>query len=370
MRTAGIICEYNPFHWGHRFQIEKTREILGQDTAIVCLMSGNFVQRGEPAVYHKSLRATAALQNGADLVLELPITTAVNAAGYFASGAVSYMNKLGCIDYLSFGSESGQLSQLETVAQCLDSDAFEQALQEALRSGVSYASARTLALGPQGSVLKTPNNALAVEYIRAIHRLDGSILPLTIPRDPGLASATEIRSNLEAYGLPGAQIYHDAPVHTLQNGERAMLSVLRTLPDCRFQAMAFEGEGLYRKVMKACRSENQLYDIIMSCKSKRYAFSRLRRTLMCLFLGLDGAAMELKSPYLRVLGFNDRGRQLLRRSAQVGQIPLVSGAIPKTQEARAYFQLEQQTSDLYTLFAPQGTWEPWGQEKAHRPVIL
>lgn len=370
MRTAGIICEYNPFHWGHRFQIEKTREILGMDTAIVCLMSGNFVQRGEPALYHKSLRTEAALRNGADLVLELPITTAVNAAGYFASGAVSYLQKLGCIDYLSFGSEGGDLGQLRAAAATLDSEAFEAKLAQELKTGVSYARARTQALGGSGVLLQSPNNALGVEYVRTLNRLGSRIEPMTVQRDFSHASATEIRGNPGAHTLPGGEIYSNAPPHTLQNGERAMLAVLRSLPEERFREMAFEGEGLYSKVMKACRRENGLEDIIMSCKSKRYAYSRLRRTLLCLFLGLDGETMQQESPYLRVLGCNNRGRMVLRQAGERGEIPLVSGAIPRTDQARAYFALEQRAGDLYTLFVPEEIREPWGQEKNHRPIIL
>ena len=376
MRTAGIICEYNPFHFGHQFQIRKTREILGEDTAIVCLMSGNFVQRGEPAVFDKRSRAMAAIQGGADLVLELPITTAVNAAGYFASGAVKYLDRLGCIDYLSFGSECGDLEELKTVASLLDSGEFEAALAAELSTGLSYAAARTQALeklGGRSEVLKTPNNALAVEYLRALSALGSKMEPLTIPRDPSLSSASSIREGMgsEAWKtqVPGGDFYEGLPVHTLNNGEKAMLAVLRTLPEEAFRNMAFDGEGLWSKVMKACRRENSVYDIIMSCKSKRYAFSRLRRTLLCLFLGLDGEKMKLEAPYLRVLAFNDRGRAVLRRAGELEGIELVSGAIPKTGEARAYFELESRASDLYTLFAPEGGREPWGQEKAHRPAI-
>ena len=149
-----------------------------------------------------------------------------------------------------------------------------------------------------------------------------------------------------------------------------MLAVLRTLPEEAFRNMAFDAEGLWRKVMKACRSENSVYDIIMSCKSKRYAFSRLRRTLLCLFLRLDREAMGVEAPYLRVLAFNDRGRAVLRLAGQAEGIPLVSGAIPKTEEAKAYFALESRAADLYGLFAPEGIREPWGREKGHRPVIL
>lgn len=373
MRTAGIVCEYNPFHLGHQYQIQKTREILGEDTAIVCLMSGNYVQRGEPAVFDKWTRAAAAVQGGADLVLENPITTAVNAAGHFASGAVKYLEKLGCIEYLSFGSECGDLEKLKTTASILNSTEFEAALAEQMSTGVSYAAARTLALhklGGDSEVLKTPNNALAIEYLRTLDQLDSSTIPLTIPRDMSLASASTIRENLGQWknNLPNGEQYENTPVHTLENGEKAMLAVLRTLPHEAFQNMAFEAEGLWSKVLKACRRENSVQDIIMSCKSKRYAFSRLRRTLLCLYLGLDAEKMTWEAPYLRVLAFNERGRAVLRQAGD--GIPLVSGPIPKTEAAKAYFELENRATDLYGLFAPEGVREPRDREKAHRPVIL
>ena len=377
MRTAGIICEYNPFHLGHQHQIQKTRQLLGQDTAIVCLMSGNYVQRGEPAVFDKWTRAAAAVQGGADLVLELPITAAVNAAGYFAAGAVKYLDLLGCVDRLSFGSECGDLEKLKNVAQILNSPEFETALGEQLSTGVSYAAARTLALerlGGDAEILKTPNNALGIEYLRALDAGNSPMEPLTIPRDMTLASAGSIRESMEKEdwkgNVPEADLYENAAMHTIKNGERAMLAVLRTLPDSAFEQMAFEGEGLWSKVMKACRRENSLEDIIMACKSKRYAHSRLRRTLLCLFLGLDGEKMGMEAPYLRVLAFNDRGREVLRRAGAAEGIPLVSGAIPRTEAAKAYFELENRATDLYGLFAPEGVREPWGREKAHRPVIL
>ena len=377
MRTAGIICEYNPFHLGHQHQIQKTRQILGQDTAIVCLMSGNYVQRGEPAVFDKWIRAATAVQGGADLVLELPITAAVNAAGYFAAGAVKYLDLLGCVDHLSFGSECGDLGKLKTVAQILNSPEFETALGEQLSTGVSYAAARTLALerlGGDAEILKTPNNALGIEYLRALDALNSPMEPLTIPRDMTLASAGSIRESMEKTewkeNIPETNLYENAAMHTIKNGERAMLAVLRTLPDSAFEQMAFEGEGLWSKVMKACRRENSLEDIIMACKSKRYAHSRLRRTLLCLFLGLNGEKLGMEAPYLRVLAFNDRGREVLRRAGAAEGIPLVSGAIPRTEAAKAYFELENRATDLYGLFAPEGVREPWGREKSHRPVIL
>lgn len=375
MRTAGIICEYNPFHRGHLLQLEKTREMVGEDGAIVCLMSGFFVQRGEPALFSPEVRTRAALANGADLVLELPITGAINAAGYFAETAVSCLHRMGCIDLLSFGSESGSLERLCGIATLLDSEELEAALKARLETGLSYAAARTLALedlGADGTLLQGANNALGVEYIRSLRKLGSTITPWTYERDMTLPSASEIRSTIGQEdwlaGLPGEGLCRAAVPHTLLQGEKAMLAVLRTLPDGAFDRMAFEGEGLSSKVKKACRREHTIDDIIMTCKSKRYAYSRLRRTLLWLFLGMDRADMTREIPYVRVLGFNETGRQVLRYAKQQEGLPLVSGAIPQTPDARAYFEMENRAADLYSLFAPEGVKEEWGRLKGWVPV--
>ncbi len=377
MRTAGIICEYNPFHLGHQKQIDLTRAELGADTGIVCLMSGNYVQRGEPAVFDKWSRAESAVKGGADLVLELPITTAVNAGGYFASGAVRYMDALGGIDYMSFGSECGDLAKLKQTAELLMSSRFEEEMAKSLSTGVSYATARSKALsslGGDGTLLEKANNALGVDYLRALLELGSKIEPITVKRDMSLLSASAIREGMGEEGwtdhIPEDECIESLPKHTLKNGERAILGILRTLPDAAFEAMAFGSEGLWSKFMKAARKESSVEEILMGTKSKRYAYSRLRRMLMCLVLGLGEKEMGMGSPYLRVLAFNDRGRQLLRQLSEKSALPLISGAIPKTPEAKAYFALEQRATDLYGLFAPEGETPSCGLEKSTPPRIV
>lgn len=377
MVTAGIIAEYNPFHLGHRKQIALVREKLGQDTAVVCLMSGNFVQRGEPAVFDKWARAEEAVRNGADLVLELPITTAVNAGGHFAAGGVDYLDALHGIDYLCFGSECGDITRLETLAKKMTSPEYESSLSEALATGISYAAARTAALkklGAEGELLQQANNSLGVDYIRRMLELGSTMRPMTVQRDMTLASASAIRENMTGEDwqkeVPSGERLSSLPKHTMRNGEKAMLAVLRSLPDERFEAMPFGSEGLWSKVMKAARKETSVEEIILACKSKRYAYSRLRRMLLCLYLGLGQEEMDLKSPYLRVLAFNDRGREVLRKLAEKSELPLVSGAIPKTEEAKQYFALEQRATDLYGLFLPEREVPVTGLEKATPPRII
>ena len=372
MRTAGIICEYNPFHPGHRFQIGEIRARLGADTAIVSLMSGNYVQRGEPAIFDKWSRAAAAVGQGADLVLELPITMAVSGAGYFAKGAVSCLERLGCVDTLCFGSECGDLAALQRTAELLSSEAFEEALREKLKGGVSYARAREEALGAlggDGTILKTPNNALGVDYLGALLELESAMEPMTIQRQEGV-SATALRAEIQAGSWPGdlPECLRGQAVHTLANGERAMLAVLKSRSPAEFEEAPFGSEGLWSKVMKACERENSLEGILFACKSKRYTMSRLRRMLMCLFLGINQAMIDAPAPYLRALAFNDRGRQLLRRMGE--GIPIVTGNVPDTPEAKAYFVLERRATDLYGLFAPPGIRERSDRETATPPVYL
>lgn len=378
MSCAGIICEYNPFHNGHQLQLQKTREMLGSSGAIICLMSGYYVQRGEPALYPPLLRAEAAVKGGADLVLELPLTIAVNSAGYFASGAVECFQQLGIIDFLSFGSEAGQLDALVRTAAALDHPDTDSAIGTALQSGCSYAAARSLALnsmGLDGELLKFPNNALGVEYIRAICRLDSSIKPWTFAREMTLPSASEIRNGLTLgscapYDLPFGGTYQNAPMHHLRYGEKAMLAVLRSLPEKRFAEMAFESEGIWKKVMKACRQEPRLEDILLACKSKRFAYSRLQRTLLCLFLGLTQEKLNTAPLYLRVLAFNRKGRVLLAQARKASAIPLLTNGAPKDASQKDYYRMECQAADLYPLFAAPGNWESLGALKRHRPWIL
>ena len=186
MNVAGIVAEYNPFHNGHAYHIEATRAALGEDTAIVCCMTGDFVQRGEAAVYSKYARAEAAARCGADLVFELPLQWSVSSAEGFARGAVGLLGALGAVKYLSFGSECGETKPLETLAFALLDPNMDGEIKSELAEGVSYAAARQRALarsvGELSTILDTPNNILAVEYIKAIYNLHLEMQPITVPR--------------------------------------------------------------------------------------------------------------------------------------------------------------------------------------------
>lgn len=368
MTVVGIICEYNPFHLGHARQMRLIRERFGPDAAVVCLMSGNFVQRGEPAVFDKFARSRAAVLCGADLVLELPLTSALSSAEGFAYGGVEILHRLGIVDVLCFGSEHGQVSDLQAMAQLLLSPAFDEALQEVLPKGTSFASARAEAverLGGRGALLRCPNDILAIEYCKALERLQSPIEPFVVQRpgdyhdaapDGENPSATALRRLLAegadwtAY-VPeqAAAVFASAPQYALRWGERAMLARLRTLSDADFSRLPYGSEGLWNKVMRACRSAASVEEILWAAKSKRYAYSRLMRMLLCAYLGLSAEDLQRSAPYVRALAFSETGRTLLRKARDAGTIPVINAG--QTPEDTAFYALERQAADLYTLFA-------------------
>lgn len=377
MKIVGIICEYNPLHRGHAKQFEMIRRMLGEDTVIVCLMSGNFVQRGAPAIIDKSLRAKAAICCGADLVLELPVTCALSSAEGFAAGGVRIL--AGFCDYLCFGAETADETVLMQTASALLSDAFPPALRRYLDAGKSFPAARQAALEDMGlnaAVLETPNNILAVEYCKAILSQGCTMQPLPIHRggsyhdelpDEENPSATAIRKLMLDAGdfkslVPDAawNVFADAPLHSIEAGQRAILARLRTMSDAEFEALPYGSEGLWRKFMHASRSEATLGGIIEATKSKRYTRTRIDRMIMCAFLGIRLQDMFSPVPYARVLAFNDRGRSALKAARQTGTF-LNAGEIDLSE----YGAKERQIGDLYGLFCI-GTPEAPGAETARR----
>ena len=376
MRTVGIICEYNPLHRGHEKQLRLVREQGGE--GIVCLMSGNFVQRGAPAILDKSLRAEAALQCGADLVLELPVTAALSSAEGFAREGVRLLS--GFCDDLCFGAETADTQTLLTVAEALLHHDFSPTLRQQLSNGLSFPAARTKALDEMGvdaSVLNTPNNILGVEYCKAILSFGCSMKPMVIHRngdyhspdaDLENPSATAVRQRMilgeswktfvpEAAGA----LFQGASVHTLEAGERAVLARLRTMSDGDFEALPYGSEGLWRKLMHESRRQVSLEDIAIAVKSKRYTRTRIDRMILCAFLGLTEEQIQTPAPYARVLAFNDTGREILKRARQFGCYPNIGEKLEHPYEA-----LEIRADDLYGLFADHP--EPAGVA-AHRRVI-
>ena len=370
MKTVGIICEYNPFHLGHKKQIDRIRQEWGDDCAIVCLMSGNFVQRGDCAVFDKSFRAKAAIQCGADLVLELPVTYALSSAEGFAAGGIRILS--GFCDILCFGTESGSAHTLMATAEALLSPAFSPALRRELESGSSFPAARQAALASLGmddSLLKSPNDILAVEYCKAILSQGSQMKMMPILRqggyhdtnaDPKNPSATAVRKLLLSEGnwrdfLPeaAAQVFENAPLHAKAAAERAILAKLRTMTDAEFEALPYGSEGLWRKLMHASRESGTLEQILIQTKSKRYTRTRLERMVMCAFLGITREVMDTPAPYARVLAFNETGAAILKKARSFGLFPHIGD-----ETRQAYEALETHCERLYGLFRLDGPASP------------
>lgn len=382
MAVVGVICEYNPFHRGHLRQLKEIRRRFGRDAAVACCMSGDFVQRGEPAVFSKFVRAKAAVLCGADLVVELPLTRALSSAEGFAEGGVAVLDGLGCVDVLSFGSEHGDVEPLLETAQVLLEPDFDVVLREELKGGMSYAAARAKAAARLGAVeglLRRPNDILAVEYCKAILRR-GSRLRLETVHRPGDYHAVEAdRENPSATAVRGlmergedwrpfvpeaaALVFAGATRHILKWGERAVLARLRTMTDADFARLPFGSEGLYHKLAAACRRETSVAAIAAAVKSKRYAYARVMRMIQCAYLGLTAEDLRRPVPYVRVLAFNDRGRGMLRQARQSGTLPVINAG--ETPPDETYYALERRAADLYGFYAV-GNPEPGGAEEAGR----
>ena len=305
MKIVGILTEFNPFHNGHAWLLSQLRRALGEHSCILCLMSGQFVQRGEPAMLRKHARAEAALRCGADLVLELPLARALSSAEGFARGAVYLMQRSGCVTHLAFGSECGDAAALERVAQCLDSEMYRAGLRRFLDEGMPFAACRQAVvrgiLGPtDAALLSGANNNLGVEYLKAARQLGWSCSVLTVkrrgaahdsPEAAEFCSASAVRRLLEAgdwqeveKAVPAAaaDIYRAecaagrGPV-TAAAAERMILARLRTMDTAAFSRLPDCAEGLEHRFLRAARSASSLEELLGQVKTKRYAFSRLVR---------------------------------------------------------------------------------------------
>lgn len=386
MNICGIVCEYNPFHNGHLYQLNEAKR-RGAD-GIVCVMSGNFVQRGDFAIMQKSARAEAAVLNGADVVIELPLPWAVASAERFAFGAVSILSSLGVVTHLSFGAESDDTSMLLQAAKTLTGDEFNSALLREYSGGISYAKARELALAGfdenLARLITTPNNILAVEYLKAILRLGSDISPIAVARrgaahdegsaSDGIASASFIRDSIENDGdfssfLPerSLDIYirekknGNAPV-LIKSADRAIMSVLKRISAEEFAKYGDVSEGLEYRLFDAVSKSTSLDEAISLAKTKRYAHSRIRRIFLNAFLGVKASAVCEPVPYARILAFSDRGRDIIKSAKSLAKIPIITRPSSiKAESEKAYnlLALERRADDIYSLFMdaplPQGS---------------
>ena len=372
INVVGIVAEYNPFHAGHAFHLAETRRLLGDRTA-VAVMSGNFVQRGECAVFDKWTRTRRALEGGVDLVLELPTVWAVSSAERFAWGAVSILKEAGA-DAISFGSESGDADGLKKVAAGLNSPEFDAGLRRFLDEGRPFAVCRQAAvrdlLGEElAELLSNPNDNLGVEYLKAARRLDWEPEVVAVPRrgaghdggaHPDYPSASFVREQI----LSG-ELAAENPA-CMKTGERWVLAALRRMDESGFAALPDCGEGLSHRFCRAARQGRTLDEVYALAKTKRYAHSRIRRAVLWGALGLRESDRPDSPPYLRVLGANGRGRALLRELKTGARLPVITK--PSHGRGQPLLELEARCTDLYQLCREVPG--PCGLEWTSGPVMI
>ena len=340
----GIVSEYNPFHNGHLHHLQKSKELTKTDFSVV-VMSGNFVQRGDTSLVNKWVKTEMALEAGVDLVIELPTVYAISSAENFADGAVKILNSLGVVDFISFGSEIGEIAPLNDVANILyqEPKEFSSLITAQLKSGLSYPRAREIALSQffgnskrYSEILNNPNNILGIEDLKSLKKHRSHITPLTIKRDysdynskqvkKGIASATAIRTMVqnkknvhyvvpyETYELLDKEINYGKIISSLSCFEKEIIYTLRRMTLSEIANLPDVSEGLENKIKMAANTCNKLDDLIKNIKSKRYTQSRIQRILLYALLNIsskDISSSRRVNPYIRVLGFNKHGKRII-----------------------------------------------------------
>ena len=379
--AVGIIAEFNPFHNGHKFILETIKSITNE--RIVAIMSGAFVQRGGIAVTDKLTRARMALLNGADLVIELPVVFSHNTAQKFAMGAVGTLNSTGIIDTLAFGSESGDISSIKKAADILATEPIEVSdkIKELMASGISYPVARQTAYNRyfNTNILSDPNDILAVEYLRACNVLGTNFKPLSIKRTgtghdsetvtESIASATEIRRRVsdgenisDFMPLPDFEVYDRTRLDT------AVISNLRLISPETLSNISEVAEGLENKFIAVSRDVDNVDDLCMAVKSKRYTLSRIRRIAYSSLIGLTKDIADLPPSYIRVLGANENGRALLREMKDKATLPVITK--PADYHSDEIFDINSRAEDIFALCAKNRDLRTAGNDLRMTPIII
>lgn len=419
MKVLGVVTEYNPFHNGHQYHIRKSKEQTGCDYT-VAVMSGHFLQRGEPALLDKWRRGEMALHSGVDLVLEIPTVYACSTAEFFSYGSLQLLNHTGIITDLAFGSEYGEISLLQTLAEILTKSPseYEGYLKAALKDGKLFPVARAEALSRYikkhrtledsslealEQVLKSPNNILGIEYLKTLIQTGSSIKPHTIQRisapyherkiQGSIASATAIREHLlsgkaledlrsvlpeTSYLLLTSAIEEgSAPVFT-RNFRGLLLGLLRRSSPEGLQEIFDVNEGLEHRLLDAGRKNTTVKEVLEAVKTKRYTYTRIQRILMHLLLDLTRedllAYNQSGGPkYLRVLAFNDHGRRLLKKMQKTSTLPIITNLKhyhPHTPLERSMLEYDVKGTDLYTLGMPNPRIKTHALEYRKSPFYL
>lgn len=350
-KVLGIVAEYNPFHNGHLYQLNYSKKITNSKYS-VAVISGNFTQRGSTSLIDKWSKAEIAIKNGIDLVIELPLLYSISSAENFADGAVKILNSLGIVDYISFGTESGDISSLKTISDILVSEPekYKSFLTAELNMGLSFPKARENALSMyfhnskvNANILSSPNNILGVEYLKALKKYNSSIIPLTLKRTSvdynettyknDIASSTAIRNIVKnkkfdilskvipqgSFSLINENIKNGHIVPDLSVFEKEIIYNLRKMSIKDISNLPDVNEGLEYLIKKAVNSCNTIDELLSNIKSKRYTITRLQRILLYSLLEITKDDMDISkkiTPYIRILGFNNNGKYLLSKIAK------------------------------------------------------
>lgn len=365
MKTVGFIAEYNPFHNGHLYHLNQSKKITDANYS-VCVMSGNFVQRGEPSIIDKWTKAKMAVDNGIDLIIELPIVYSIQSAEIFAYGSMSLLNLLGIIDYVAFGSEIGEIKILDDFANIFNAEPplYKKFLKKHLNEGYSFPQSRNYALKKYlkeinreeynivDDILKSSNNILAIEYLKALKKLNSDIIPITFKRigsehnkknlDGNLSSASSIRNQLLNENIKS--IKNTVPditfqylnefyskygkFNSMENYSDILKYVLRNTDTDKIAKIMDVETGLENRIKKSSYSFNNEKDIINSIATKRYTLTRIQRIMIHLLLDLkenDFKKLNLYGPrYIRILGTNEKGFYLINKIKQKSVLPIIT----------------------------------------------
>lgn len=398
MNVVGIIAEYNPFHHGHLYQIHQVKKIVNPDI-ILCIMSGNFVQRGEPAIFDKWARTRMALSAGIDLVIELPTCFCTATAEIFAQSAINILKSIGIVNILSFGVENCCKKELLVLGGILAEEPpmFKDLIKIKLKKGISFAAAREEALIEYllhyhnfdtkrlSNLLKQPNFILGLEYVKAINKVKANVEILPIQRYG--ASYHNISSNVE---FPSATAIREL-LKKIQVGKKSLSSIIGKIPDNSYSIIKneidsgkgpifmedFESlllyilrrtsalnlksffdvvEGLENRIKRASKVSTSLQELIDGIKSKRYPETKIKRILIHILININKELVFLRKPlYLRVLGANQRGTKLLKKITKDIDIPIITRtAMYKNLDsiAKSMFEIDLSASDIYSLAYP------------------
>lgn len=350
---TGIICEFNPMHSGHKYLINSVKQ--NENDAVICCMSGNFVQRGEFAVYDKFTRARTALMNGADLVIELPTVYSTMSAEGFCKAGVSLIEATGIADKIAFGAENADISALNEIAEKLNDKEIQKEIASEMKSGISFPAARSKVLDTD--LLNYPNNILAVEYLKF------ATLPCTAVKRIGKGHD----SSDEEYSSSAIRDKLDInKISSIKNCEVAVLSKLRTMTADDYRKIDDASEGLENKIVKAVREAVSLDELYSLIKSKRYTHSRIRRIILRAYLGIENAPAN--PPYIRILGFNAKGRELLSEIKKRSNMPIITKISDCDDSTIDFFKQECRFTDLYNLGYKKPL--PCGTEQRSQIVII